>query len=248
VARPLPHAGKGSYERATGKATFDGLDITMEGFDVATGNTTWSVPLGPAQSFVQQGRNVTAVNDVEVLVQTATGPLLVDLSDGSTRRPTATEAFWCSEGGFFEYRESRRLTSGETRNTWRRGDLLFTCAPDGSPSPSTPAFLPESLGATVDGRTVIAQGNGLVAYDRRWRATTAPGGGVVGVAETVVAIIADGLGVDPSRVTGSASFTDDLGADSLALTELTMAIEQEFGLDIPDEDAEQIDNAEEAIA
>jgi acyl carrier protein len=70
----------------------------------------------------------------------------------------------------------------------------------------------------------------------------------VGVADKVVAIIVDGLGVDPSTVTGSASFTDDLGADSLALTELTMAIEEEFGIDIPDEDAENIGTVEEAIA
>lgn len=159
--------GTASYERATGQATFTGLDVTMEGFDIATGNTTWSVPLGAAEIFMEQDRNATAVSDVAVLVNDATGPLIVDVSDGSTRRPASTEAFWCSKGGFFEYRESRQVATGQTANTWRRGDLLFSCAPDGSPSPATPASLAHSLGATVDGRTVIAQGDGLVAYDRR---------------------------------------------------------------------------------
>lgn len=158
--------GKASYERATGVATFEGLDVTMEGFDVATGNTTWSVPLGAASVFMEEHRNATAVSDVEVLVQSATGPLIVDLSDGATRRPAPAEAFWCSKGGFFEYREAKQFKSGETSNTWRRGDLIYSCGPDGSPSPATPALLPPSLGATVDGRTVIAQENGLIAYDR----------------------------------------------------------------------------------
>jgi hypothetical protein len=115
---------------------------------------------------MEEDRHATAVGDVEVLVQAATGPLIINLSDGSTRRPAGTEAFWCSHGGFFEYREARQFTSGQTSNIWRRGDLLFSCAPDGSPSPSTPAALPASLGATVEGRTVIAQDNGLFAYDR----------------------------------------------------------------------------------
>jgi hypothetical protein len=159
--------GMASYERATGKATFAALDITMEGFDVATGSTTWSVPLGAAEVFMEEHRNATAVSEVEVLVQSATGPLIIDLSDGATRRPAATEAFWCSEGGFFEYREARQLTSGETVNTWRRGDLIYSCTPDGSPSPSTPTSLAPSLGASVDGRTVIARADGLFAYDRR---------------------------------------------------------------------------------
>jgi hypothetical protein len=158
--------GKASYERATGNATFEGLDITLEGFDLATGNTTWSVPLGAAEVFMEEHRNATAVSDVEVLVHSGTGPLIVDLSNGSTRRPAATEVFWCSERGFFEYREARLYRDGQTSNTWRRGDLLFSCAPDGSPSLATPAFLPSSLGATVDGRTVTAQENGLFAYDR----------------------------------------------------------------------------------
>ncbi len=56
----------------------------------------------------------------------------------------------------------------------------------------------------------------------------------------VIEIIAEQLGVDVSEVTPEASFVDDLGADSLDTVELVMALEEEFEVDIPDEDAEKI--------
>lgn len=58
--------------------------------------------------------------------------------------------------------------------------------------------------------------------------------------EKVKKIIVDELGVDPNEVTKEASFIDDLGADSLATVELVMAFEKEFGVSIPDEDAEKM--------
>ncbi|MCL4516978.1 MAG: acyl carrier protein [Firmicutes bacterium] len=53
-------------------------------------------------------------------------------------------------------------------------------------------------------------------------------------------IVVDQLGVDEDEVTMEASFVDDLGADSLDIVELVMALEEEFDLEIPDEDAEKI--------
>ena len=60
-------------------------------------------------------------------------------------------------------------------------------------------------------------------------------------------IIVEQLGVDPEQVTQEASFVDDLGADSLDTVELVMALEEEFDLEIPDEDAEKITTVGEAI-
>jgi len=60
-------------------------------------------------------------------------------------------------------------------------------------------------------------------------------------------IIINELGVDPEKVTASASFVEDLGADSLDTVELVMAFEEEFGVDIPDEDAEQMRTVGDAI-
>ena len=67
------------------------------------------------------------------------------------------------------------------------------------------------------------------------------------VAEKVKAIIVEQLGVDEEEVTADASFVDDLGADSLDTVELVMAFEEEFGIEIPDEDAEKITTVQNAI-
>ena len=58
--------------------------------------------------------------------------------------------------------------------------------------------------------------------------------------ERVKEIIIDGLGVNADQVTPEASFVNDLGADSLDTVELIMAFEEEFGAEIPDEDAEKL--------
>ena len=63
----------------------------------------------------------------------------------------------------------------------------------------------------------------------------------------VKAIIVDKLGVDESEVTPNASFTNDLGADSLDTVELIMELEKEFGMSIPDDQAENISTVQDAI-
>ena len=68
------------------------------------------------------------------------------------------------------------------------------------------------------------------------------------VKDKVSSIIADQLGVEAGEVTDDASFTDDLGADSLDIVELVMAFEEEFGLEIPDEDAEKIVKVSDAVS
>ena len=60
-------------------------------------------------------------------------------------------------------------------------------------------------------------------------------------------LIAESLGVNPAEVVPDASFIDDLGADSLDIVELVMAIEKEFDINIPDEDAEKITTVQDAI-
>ena len=66
-------------------------------------------------------------------------------------------------------------------------------------------------------------------------------------ADKVKIIIVDKLGVEESRIVPEASFLDDLGADSLDLVELIMEFEEEFDLEIPDEDAEGITTVGSAI-
>lgn len=65
--------------------------------------------------------------------------------------------------------------------------------------------------------------------------------------ERVQDIVVQQLGVDKTKVTLNADFADDLGADSLDTVELVMAIEEEFSIEIPDEDAEKIATLDQAI-
>jgi acyl carrier protein len=68
-----------------------------------------------------------------------------------------------------------------------------------------------------------------------------------GVDDKVKQIIVDQLGVDAADVTPASSFVDDLGADSLDRVELIMALEETFGIEIPDEDAEKISTVQDAV-
>jgi acyl carrier protein len=67
------------------------------------------------------------------------------------------------------------------------------------------------------------------------------------VAEKVKEIIVEQLGVTPEQVTPEASFIEDLGADSLDTVELVMALEEEFDIQIPDEEAEKITTVQQAV-
>jgi len=68
------------------------------------------------------------------------------------------------------------------------------------------------------------------------------------IMEKVKSVIVEQLSVDEADVTEEASFIDDLGADSLDIVELVMALEEEFGISIPDEEAENIKTVGDAIA
>ena len=65
--------------------------------------------------------------------------------------------------------------------------------------------------------------------------------------EKVKDIIVEQLGVNPEQVTPQASFIEDLGADSLDIVELVMAFEEEFSVEVPDEDAEKMTTVKDAI-
>lgn len=70
----------------------------------------------------------------------------------------------------------------------------------------------------------------------------------MGLEERVTEIIVEQLGVSKDEVAPEASFIDDLGADSLDIVELVMAMEEEFDIEIPDDDAEKIQTISDAIS
>ena len=68
------------------------------------------------------------------------------------------------------------------------------------------------------------------------------------ILEKIKSVVVDQLNVEEDEVVDDASFIDDLGADSLGIVELVMALEEEFGVSIPDEDAEGIKTVGDAVA
>src|SRR6187397_2100901 len=108
-------------------------------------------------------------------------------------------------------------------------------------SPSTAACTCDLVGGTWLG------GRGHRDYQLPTTNYQPPTGGQMAVADKVKSIIVEQLGVDEEEVTPDASFVDDLGADSLDTVELVMAFEEEFGIEIPDEDAEKITRVKEAV-
>jgi acyl carrier protein len=79
------------------------------------------------------------------------------------------------------------------------------------------------------------------------RSLTERGGIMADIEGKVKEIIINELGVEADKVTNEASFVEDLGADSLDTVELVMAFEEEFGIEIPDEDAEQLQTVGDAV-
>ena len=67
------------------------------------------------------------------------------------------------------------------------------------------------------------------------------------IEEKVKDIVVEQLGVNPEQVTPQASFIEDLGADSLDIVELVMAFEEEFGVEVPDEDAEKLQTVGDVV-
>jgi acyl carrier protein len=65
--------------------------------------------------------------------------------------------------------------------------------------------------------------------------------------EKVQKVVAEQLSIEPSEVTLEKSFSDDLGADSLDIVELVMALEEEFDIEIPDDDAEKLTNVQNVV-
>ena len=74
------------------------------------------------------------------------------------------------------------------------------------------------------------------------------GGGEMDLEQRVSEIIVEQLGVSRDDIESESSFTDDLGADSLDLVEMVMAMEEEFGVEIPEEDSEKLQTFGDAVA
>ena len=159
------YRGTSRYNRGTNISSYEGLDVTVEGFDVATGRTTWSVPLGAATGLVGDEAQATVVSEVQVLVRGGAGPVIIDVATGATRAPAVDETFWCEKNAWFEYRVGRQYPDVFV-DTWRGGTLFEPCTADESPTVILPTDVPKQVGVTAGDRSLVATATGLVAYDR----------------------------------------------------------------------------------
>lgn len=145
--------------------TYEDVDVTVEGYDQATGETTWSVPLGDAQGLLGSGAGAAVAGIGQSVLQGADGPVVLDLTNGETRQPEDGEVFACTtERASFEFNapfiyEGEEITEryGQTR--------VMACDADGDPvegdlSPEVAA----AAGVRVGDQEVVAFDGRLVAY------------------------------------------------------------------------------------
>lgn len=124
---------------------------------------------------------------------------------------------------------------------------------DASPGESSalPVRTPLGSGAgrayPFDEGRAIAKRSGLKSIRRALGAATAGTDKMSDVAERIKKIVVEHLGVEADKVVDNANFIDDLGADSLDTVELVMAFEEEFGVEIPDDQAETIVTVGDAV-
>ena len=116
-------------------------------------------------------------------------------------------------------------------------------APDALVAPK-----PEAQPAPGRGNASIGEGKGGPSSENSGQQPSSEGNGTIkAVEDRIIALIVHLWRVDRDKVTPEASFADDLGADSLDLVELVLAMEKEFGVAIPDEEAEKITTVQQAV-
>ncbi|MGI8529448.1 MAG: PQQ-binding-like beta-propeller repeat protein [Geodermatophilaceae bacterium] len=144
---------------------FSELDVTVEGYDVRTGDTTWTLPLGAVEGLVFDGGVGAVAGPQEILLPAPDGPLLVNLTTGQTEEPAEDQVLFCaSERVRFDYPEPFYVDELALRER-SGGTLTIPCHPDGAatsdPIPSPPV---EAVAVEIADRYILATESGLVGY------------------------------------------------------------------------------------
>jgi outer membrane protein assembly factor BamB len=152
--------------RATGSVVNDGagvrfigLELTVEGFDVATGATTWSLPLGPDDGEMLLGlAPVTSAG--EYLLTPDGGAVAIDPATGRQRAPAAGETFWCSVPAPLTWPAGApgSTPAGELSS----GLINYACTAERAPA--APPGVPHLIGARFDDIAVVSDGPELTGY------------------------------------------------------------------------------------
>jgi hypothetical protein len=145
-------------------ATFTGLDVTIEGFDVTTGKVTWSQPVGAAESLTGQGQHPALAGPGRIVVATGDGPIILDLTNGNHQKAANDATFWCPTTFKFTYREPY-YSQGTPNYTRYGGQLGAICDTNGKPATRVPGTAAaRTFGAHVGSVAIVATAGGLTGY------------------------------------------------------------------------------------
>jgi hypothetical protein len=146
--------------RVDGRNSFEALDVTVEGFDAATGKTTWAVPLGASTTLVDHDASRVVAGPTQLLVDSASGPAVLDYAAGTVSPPEPDTTFWCLT-------RTRYRLANESRDR-PGGRLAAICDRRGQPStvlPSVEATM--AAGAHIGDQAVIATHAGYLGFRLR---------------------------------------------------------------------------------
>lgn len=155
--------GVATYREGTAPS-YTGLDVIIEGFDVTTGKTTWSVPVQDAKDVAGAGERPAVAGPTQVVIQAGSGPLVVDVATGAHHAAPADAVFWCLKFGQFEYREPY-YRRGEADTTRYGGYLASACDATGSPAEGLPnSAATAAVGARVGPYAVVATADEFIGF------------------------------------------------------------------------------------
>ena len=144
-------------------ATFaPGASIVLEGFDLATGRTTWSFNAGQDLPLIQE-TTPPEVGAETVVLPDSTGTLTtLDLATGTTAPLTSGTVLWCQALTTYKTGPAYQGANGRSSTTHIGQNVTFACNPQGHPLP-TPAHVPTFIGPAVGGLTVWSQSDRVIA-------------------------------------------------------------------------------------
>jgi outer membrane protein assembly factor BamB len=163
VDSPVRCRRRGTVVSDTGTTTesFHDVDVTLEGFDIATGKTTWSVPLGAATSLVGGNAFPIIAGPTQAVLNAAAGPMVVDFVSGKVTPPAVGATFWCGSGRPYLFSPPYPLPDGSVTFERRGGVLATICDAQGRPAKALPpAAATLTIGAHVGDYVVVAVKDG----------------------------------------------------------------------------------------
>src|SRR5262249_51522224 len=156
----------GTATHRSGTTTFAGLDVTIEGFDVATGETTWSIPAGASEALVRSDATLMIAGPAQLVVPRPSGPMVLDYAAGHMTPATPGAAYWCMLPT--EYHTSAVDRSRGVNSEIAGGDVAVACDAERRVSTVLPdAAATVAAGAQLGDYAVVAERTGYAGFRLR---------------------------------------------------------------------------------